>query len=183
MLVQRYQRRVYGIAFAMLHNPTDAMDATQEAFIKVHRYLPNFQGASSFYTWLYRIVVNISIDQIRRGRSAGGAGVVEYDDRMDHEGRSVEGAGGAMTPHMLGSNPSKAVGRRELLEHIHQALESLPAYHRAVIVMRELEGMSYSEMARVMNVSKGTIMSRLFHARKKMQSILREYLQDDVDIR
>jgi RNA polymerase sigma-70 factor (ECF subfamily) len=174
-LVARYQRRVYSVAYGMVRNHEDAMDVTQESFIKVHRYLANFQGSSSFYTWLYRIVVNVAIDHIRRDKGQS----VEYDDRIAQEGEGIEGDG-SLLPSILGSNPAKALSRQELLSMMQKAIDSLPPYHRAVIVMRELEGMSYKEMAKAMKVSKGTIMSRLHHARHKLQKALSDYVQGNL---
>ncbi len=176
-LVARYQRRVYSVAYGMVRSHPDAMDVTQESFIKVHRYLANFQGSSSFYTWLYRIVVNVSIDHIRKDKGQQ----VEYDDAISQEGDGVEGDG-TILPSILGSNPAKALGRQELLGMMQKAIDSLPPYHRAVIVMRELEGMSYKDMAKAMKVSKGTIMSRLHHARHKLQKALAEYVQGNLQV-
>lgn len=175
-LVQRYQRRVYTIALGMVKNPDDAMDIAQEGFVKVHRYIGNFQGTSSFYTWLYRIVVNLCIDHLRKnGRYASD----EYDERV----HAQEGGGsvGVLSSN-LGNNPSSNLGRKELAEMMQQAIDELPPYHRAVILMREVEGMSYSDMANTLNVSKGTVMSRLHHARQKLQTSLQPYLDGDLTV-
>lgn len=177
-LVERYQRKVYAVAFGMVRNRQDALDISQEAFIKVHRYLGNFQGSSSFYTWLYRIVVNLAIDHLRKG---GKGPPLDYDDRVRRDESNTAGDP-SILPSILGSNPSKSLGRKELLEHMQKALDALPPYHRAVIVMRELEGMSYKEMAKAMQVSKGTIMSRLHHARHKLQKLLEEYLAGETKV-
>jgi RNA polymerase sigma-70 factor, ECF subfamily len=177
-LVVQYQRKVYAVAFGMVRNRQDALDITQEAFIKVHRYLGNFQGSSSFYTWLYRIVVNLSIDHLRKG---GKGPPLDYDDRVRRDESNTAGDP-SILPSILGSNPGKALARKELLEQMQIALDALPPYHRAVIVMRELEGMSYKEMAKAMHVSKGTIMSRLHHARHKLQKLLEEYLKGDTKV-
>lgn len=174
-LVVRYQRKVYAVAFGMVRNRQDALDITQEAFIKVHRYLGNFQGSSSFYTWLYRIVVNLAIDHLRKG---GKGPPLDYDDRVRRDESNTAGDP-SILPSILGSNPAKSLARKELLEQMQIALDALPPYHRAVIVMRELEGMSYKEMAKAMQVSKGTIMSRLHHARHKLQKMLEEYLNGE----
>jgi RNA polymerase sigma-70 factor, ECF subfamily len=170
-LVRRYQRKAYSLAFGMVHNPDDARDVVQDAFVKVHRHLPNFKGDSSFYTWFYRIVVNVAIDHVRKhSRSAA----VDYDDTVAHE---ADGPGdGELLPSTLGVNPATALGRREIREAITKALETLSPNHRAVLLMRESEGLSYEEMAEAMECSKGTIMSRLFHARKNMQKVLTELL-------
>jgi RNA polymerase sigma-70 factor, ECF subfamily len=177
-LVERYQRKVFTIALGMVKNPEDAMDIAQDAFIKVHRYLKNFQGSSSFYTWLYRIVVNLCIDHLRR---SGKRINMEFDDKIGHQDHLADGNN--MMANRNDTNPVKMLGRKELANRIQEAVDELPPYHRAVIVMREIEGLSYSEMAKAMNVSKGTIMSRLHHARQKLQQSLSEYLEGDLVIK
>ena len=177
-LFDKYNRRAFAVALGVVKNQQDAMDVVQDAFIKVHHHIDKFQGSSSFYTWLYRIVMNLSIDHVRRTSKKKG---VDYDDGVSRE---ADAAGdGAMLPRILDSNPSKTVLRRELSEAIQKALAELPDYHRAVILLREVEGLSYEEMSEVLEVPKGTIMSRLFHARRKMQASLSEYLQGDLEIR
>jgi RNA polymerase sigma-70 factor (ECF subfamily) len=177
-LVSRYQRKVFTIALGMVKNPEDAMDIAQESFIKVHRYIGNFQGSSSFYTWLYRIIVNLCIDHLRRSHKHA---AVDFDEKlMDRE--SLDG-GPSVVSSSLGTNPSRNIGRKELAEQIRFAVEELPPYHRAVIIMREIEGMSYAEMAKAMKVSKGTIMSRLHHARQKLQRALCEYLEGELVVK
>jgi RNA polymerase sigma-70 factor (ECF subfamily) len=176
LLVKRYQRRVYSLAYGIVHNPEDAMDVSQEAFVKVHRYLHNFQGSASFYTWLYRIVVNLCIDHLRR---AGRAYNVEYDDAIDRSQGVL--AATDIVPSRQGTDPRQMLGDKETLGHINDGLAQLSPNHRAVIVMRELEGLSYKEMAEIMECSKGTIMSRLFHARKRLQSYLLGVLNEDAD--
>ncbi len=176
-LVCRYQRKVFNVALSMVKDPEDAMDIAQDAFIKVHRYLGSFQGTSSFYTWLYRIVVNLCIDHLRRtGRYAS----TNFDEKIDHQAHMAEGNG--VLSNRQDTNPSKMLGRKELAAQIRVAVEALPPYHRTVIVMREIEGMSYAEIARAMKVSKGTIMSRLHHARKKLQRALGDYLEDSIAV-
>lgn len=177
-LYDRYHRRAYAVAFGVLRNRQDAMDAVQEAFVKVHKHIQGFQGTSSFYTWLYRIVMNLSIDQVRRRKGTS----LDYDDGIGRSDDEVAGDG-ALLPTVSDANPRKTVLRRELVDAMQKALETLPEHHRAVILLRELEGLSYEEMARVLEVPKGTIMSRLFHARKKMQAELTPYLAGDLDIR
>jgi RNA polymerase sigma-70 factor (ECF subfamily) len=177
-LVSRYQRKVFTIALGMVKNPEDAMDIAQESFIKVHRYIGNFQGSSSFYTWLYRIIVNLCIDHLRRSRKHAN---VDFDEKlMDRE--SLPGGPGVISTS-LGTNPSRNLGRKELAEQIRLAVDELPPYHRAVIIMREVEGLSYAEMAKAMKVSKGTIMSRLHHARQKLQRALGDYLDGEMMVK
>lgn len=178
MLFERYHRRAYAVAFGVVRNQQDALDVVQDGFVKVHRHIGKFEGQSSFYTWLYRIVMNLAIDHVRRRRNARG---VEYDDRIRRNDDEIAGDG-ALLPRVLDSNPRKTAMRRELMERIESALDGLPEYHRAVILLREVEGLSYEEMAEVLDVPKGTIMSRLFHARKKMQAALSDYIGGDLAI-
>ena len=178
ILFDRYHRRAHAVALGVVKNQQDAMDVVQDGFVKVHRHIGSFQGSSSFYTWLYRIIMNLAIDHVRRRKNAKG---VEYDDKVGREADEIAGDG-ALLPRILDANPSKTVIRRELLEKIQDALDELPEYHRAVIVLREIEGLSYEEMSQVLEVPKGTIMSRLFHARKKMQAALGEYMNGTLEI-
>jgi RNA polymerase sigma-70 factor (ECF subfamily) len=173
-LFNNYHRRAFAVALGVVKNKDDALDVMQEAFIKVHKHIGSFQGTSSFYTWLYRIVMNLAIDHVRRTRK-----VVEFDDTVRKD--DVAGDGSTMPRHPL-SNPGKVFARMELSTRIAAALDELPEYHRAVIMLREVEGLSYEEMAKVLRVPKGTIMSRLFHARRKMQERLQGYLEGDLEI-
>jgi len=159
----------------VVKNQDDALDAVQEAFVKVHKNIDRFQGTSSFYTWLYRIVMNVSIDHVRKKSRRKS---LDFDERALHEESEVAGDG-AMVPRVTDANPGKAALRRELGSAIQVALDGLPEHHRAVIVLREIEGMSYEQMAESLDVPKGTVMSRLFHARKKMQEALAPYLSGE----
>jgi RNA polymerase sigma-70 factor (ECF subfamily) len=157
-LFERYNRRAYALALGVVRQPDDALDVVQEAFIKAHKHLDRFEGTSSFYTWLYRIVMNLAIDQLRKQKRT-----TELNEEADEDG---------LLPQLLGGNPGRALMDKEIRARIDAALSALSDHHRAVLVMRELEGLSYAEMAKVMGCSKGTIMSRLFHARKNMQKLL-----------
>ncbi|QDE71583.1 RNA polymerase subunit sigma-24 [Myxococcus xanthus] len=174
LLVERYQRKVYAVALGMLKDKEEAMDVSQEAFVKVYKYLDHFKGDSSFYTWLYRITVNICIDVIRK--RGGGGEVVEFDESQAVD--LSEARIGALGSR-LGTNPQKSALRRELAEKIQEALSTVPEKHRAILLLREIEGMSYDDLARTLDIPKGTVMSRLFHARAKVQKILSEYLELD----
>ena len=174
-LVERYQRKVYSVALGMLKDKEEAMDVSQEAFVKVYKYLDHFKGDSSFYTWLYRITVNICIDVLRKRGGARGEDV-EFDESIAHD--TAEAQIGALGTR-LGTNPQKSALRRELAEKIQEALEQVPEKHRAILLLREIEGMSYEELSRTLEIPKGTVMSRLFHARAKVQKILSEYLELD----
>lgn len=154
-LVRKHQQRALAVAFGVLHHQEDARDACQEAFLRAFRGLDRFDGTAQFSTWLHRIVVNICIDKLRHKTSVA----VALDD--------VEGT-------LAGDDdPARTVEGSQLGGRIGAALAQLTANHRAVLVLRELQGLSYQEIADVMKCSLGTVMSRLFHARKKMQSLLR----------
>ena len=174
-LFERYHRRAFALAYGVVHNQDDALDIVQDAFIKAHRYLDRFEGTSSFYTWLYRIVMNLAIDHIRKHRRLR---AVELTDAAVGDGDAETAVGGdALLPRILGAHPGRALLDKEIRERIDRALAELSENHRAVLVMRELEGLSYEEMAQVMGCSKGTIMSRLFHARRNMQKRLLDLIE------
>ena len=174
LLYDRYHRRVYAVALGVLKSPADAQDVVQEAFTKVSRHLPDFQGNSSFYTWLYRISMNLAIDQLRRRKSGR---LVNYDDAIARADDADEGPSAAAPRDA--ADPAKTHSRKELAAQIGAALETLPEYHRQVILLREVEGLSYEAIATVMKVPKGTIMSRLFHARRKLQGALAAYVDGE----
>jgi RNA polymerase sigma-70 factor (ECF subfamily) len=174
-LFDKYHRRAFAVAMGVVKNEQDALDAVQEAFVKVHKNIHKFEGSSSFYTWLYRIVMNVSIDHVRKSSRRKS---VDFDERSAQQQHDLAGHG-APGPGLANANPGKAALQRELGEAILAALQELPDHHRAVIVLREIEGMSYEEMAQALDVPKGTVMSRLFHARKKMQASLAPYLEGE----
>ena len=174
-LVERYQRKVYAVALGMVKDRQEALDVSQEAFVKVFKYLQHFKGDSSFYTWLYRITTNLCIDSMRR-RAASGGDAEAFDESIQSE--YAEASVGILGSR-LGTNPQKSALRRELAEKIEEALAQVPEKHRAILLLRELEGMSYEDLARTLKIPKGTVMSRLFHARAKVQKILSEYLELD----
>lgn len=167
-LVQRYQRRIYGVAFAMLHHRENARDITQETFIRVYQNLASFQGVSSFYTWLYRITINLCLDHLRKKSR-------QHEKSFEEEGHSAgseEAMAAGILPQPLGLNPRDELLRKELRQQIEKAMARLSPNHRAVLLLREVEGLSYEEMAEIMQCSTGTIMSRLFNARRQMQRLL-----------
>ncbi len=169
ILFERYHRRAYALAVGVVRNQDDAMDVVQDAFIKAHKYLDKFEGNSSFYTWLYRIVMNLAIDHLRKHRRIK---PVELDEaKLDPDGDD------GLLPRLISGNPGRALFDKQIRARIDQALAELSDNHRAVLVMRELEGLSYEEMAQAMECSKGTIMSRLFHARRNMQKRLIDLLE------
>jgi RNA polymerase sigma-70 factor, ECF subfamily len=175
-LVERHQRRAFSVALALVRDENDARDVVQDAFTRAYKSLPNFQGSSSFFTWLYRIITNLSIDLKRKP----GRQTVD----LDEERLAAQDNADADFPTLGQSHrgdPADVVRRGEIAARLQTALDELPSYHRAVIVLREVEGMSYEEMARSVGVSKGTIMSRLFHARQKLQRALADCYAEQID--
>lgn len=172
-LVERYQRRVYQLALGMVKDGDEAMDIAQETFVRVHRYLPSFKGDSSFFTWTYRIATNLSLDAVRkRGRT-------ERVSLLPGDEQEAEIEAAMDPPSAALAGPQRSVLNDELRGKIGEALEGLSENHRAILLLREVEGLSYEELSKVLGIRKGTVMSRLFHARLKMQHKLREYLGDD----
>jgi RNA polymerase sigma-70 factor, ECF subfamily len=164
-LVERHQRRAFAIAIGLVRDENDAREIVQEAFLRVFRSLDKFQGGSSFFTWLYRIVTNLAIDLMRKPAR-------REAELFDTTSAQDDAEPSPFLGQLDGVDPLHMVERRQIAERISRALDDLPPYHRSVILMREVEGMSYQEMAEAMQVSKGTIMSRLFHARQKLQRAL-----------
>jgi len=168
-LVVRTQRKVYAVALGIVKDKDLAWDVSQEAFVRVHQHLGDFKGDSSFSTWVLRITTHLAIDSVRKERT-------NVKDDIDEVRESdLQGGGEGILATALGANPQENALRRELLGKIQEALSQLPEKHRTILVLRELEGLSYEELAGRLGIHKGTVMSRLFHARKKMQALLREY--------
>lgn len=170
-LVTRYRNKAFTMIYGMVQNEQDAWDLAQEGFLKAWRSIHRFKGESSFYTWLYRIMTNVTIDSLRR---KGIHGESEFDDRISPA--NVE-PGSRTTPSSV-PLPHKKLEQIEIRQRIDDAISKLSPEHRAVIVMKEIEDLQYSEIAEILNCSIGTVMSRLFYARKKMQSLLRDVYEN-----
>jgi len=167
-LVEKYQRRIVSLALGMVHNPDDAMEIAQETFVKAYENIGNFKGESSVYTWLYRIAVNKAIDFRRRQRRQS---TVSFDNpRPEHEGQTFEETLQEERPF----GPDQRAQAQQVGERVAEAIDELTPDHKAVILLREVEGLSYEEISRVMHCSKGTVMSRLHYARKRLQKKLRD---------
>lgn len=160
-LVERYQRRVVGVAQAIVHNQDDAVELAQETFIRAYENLAKFESRSSFSTWLYRIAANLSIDFRRR---EGRYTVLRGEDAENEIQR---------LPSPLGDS-FQQTARAQLSSRINQALNELTQEHRAVILLREVEGLSYDEISDVLQVPRGTVMSRLHYARGHLRKILKD---------
>ena len=168
-LVVRYQRKVYAVALGIVKDRDLAWDVAQEAFVRVHAHLAEFKGESSFSTWVLRIGSHLAIDSVRKERTAAKE---ELDEVRDPD---LARGGEGILATALGNDPQQNALRRELAGKMTEALAQLPEKHRAILVLREVEGLSYEELSEQLGIPKGTVMSRLFHARSKMQALLRDY--------
>lgn len=166
-LVTRHRGKVYAMVMNMVHNDADAWDLSQDAFVKAWKALPKFENRSQFSTWLFRISHNVVYDWMRKKKIQSEG---ELDDQLLDANRIDSGAS---TAPKMQPRPDEALGQQERREEIEQALAQLSPEHRETILLREVQGMEYTEIAEVMECSKGTVMSRLFYARKKLQTILR----------
>ena len=162
-LVSRYHQKVYMVSLGLLRNREDAQDVAQEAFFRAYRKINSFQGGSTFYTWIYRIAVNISIDTQRRQKR----NPLDFRESMD---------GVLEAQNEVARDPFADVHEKELREKLTKAINELTPEHKAVIVLRTIEGMSYKDIGQILGCSEGTVMSRLHYARKKLQDKLSAFL-------
>jgi RNA polymerase sigma-70 factor, ECF subfamily len=171
-LVTRYRTRVFGMIYNMVHSEQDAWDLAQDSFLKAWKSIRRFRGRSSFYTWIYRIVMNVTIDWLRKKQVKGGGS--EFDDAIQL--KEIEPA--SKTVPKPESLPYETMERSEIRSRIDKAIAQLSPEQRAVILMKEIEGMQYHEIAEALGCSIGTVMSRLFYARKKLQNLLRDVYEN-----
>ena len=172
MLVERYQGRLHALAMRVLRDPEQARDAVQDAFLKAYTNLDRFEGRSSFYTWLYRLAMNLCLDQRRRDHSDRR---LETPEPADLERIATVESRPADQQHWRDHEeaPDEAVSRAELRERVARAIASLPDASRETLILREVEGLSYTEIAEALDIPRGTVMSRLHYARRRVQEILR----------
>src|SRR5258706_10288424 len=170
-LVARHRDKIYARAFSMMRNEEEAIDLSQEAWVKGWERLRQFQGESSFGTWMTRIVINLCLDQLRKHKRQR----TESIEAMDEESGGVERQMPVVT-----INPTAGLERGELRQRIDRALGQLSHEHRTVLVLHEFEELEYKEIAKVMGCSIGTVMSRLFYARRKMAVLLGDLKNRDL---
>jgi len=176
-LVTRYRGKIYAMIFNMIHNDADAWDLAQDAFLKAWKALPKFEARAGFYTWLYRITHNVTYDWLRKKKITSGA--AEFDDSI--RGQDIEP--GSRTTPKVASAPDQSLDRVELGGRIRDAIEQLSPDHQAVILLKEVEGLKYQEIADTLECTIGTVMSRLFYARKKLQVLLADVRDLDSETR
>ena len=162
-LVVRHRDKIYARAYTMMRNEEEAVDLSQEAWVKGWQRLRQFQGDSSFGTWMTRIVINLCLDQLRKHKRQRTESIEELSDESGGVERQMP---------VVTVNPTAGLERAELRQRIDRALGQLSYEHRTVLVLHEFEELEYKEIAKVMDCSLGTVMSRLFYARRKMAALL-----------
>jgi len=169
ILVDRYHSRIYGLTYNMTSNREDAEDLTQEIFVKAYEALPRFKRRSSFYTWLYRIAVNKTINYRKKRNRRRAMSFDQFDQEVknDEVYRELTAKG----------SPLRHLSLSELQKKLNEALLHLSEKHRTVLVMHDMQGIPHEEIAKVVGASVGTVRSRLFYARQQMQSELSEYVK------
>jgi RNA polymerase sigma-70 factor (ECF subfamily) len=168
-LVQRYQERIYATVYHMTSNHEDANDLAQDSFIKAYQALKSFKGGSSFYTWLYRIAVNKTINFLKQRKNRTHMSLNDLDFNTENNPDLVA---------LISENtPRRDAGLKELQEKLNAALLKLSEPHRLVVVLHDVQGQSHEEIAEIMDCNIGTVRSRLFYARQQLQSLLTDYLK------
>lgn len=168
-LVRRYQDRIYGAVYHMTSNHEDANDLAQEAFIKAFRALPSFKGDSSFFTWLYRIAINKTINFLKQRRNRGHMSLNDLDVNVENDPDLVA--------LVSDRTPRRESSLTELQEKLNAAMLKLSEEHRMVVTLHDIQGMPHEEIGRIMDCNVGTVRSRLFYARQQLQAYLSDYLK------
>ena len=168
-LVRRYQERIYATVYHMTSNHEDANDLAQEAFIKAYQALKSFKGGSSFYTWVYRIAVNKTINFLKQRKNRAQMSLNDLDFNAEHDPDLVA--------LISDKTPRRDVGLTELQEKLNAAMQKLSEHHRLVVTLHDVQGLSHEEIAKIMDCNIGTVRSRLFYARQQLQAYLSDYLK------
>lgn len=168
-LVRRYQERVYATLYQMTSNHEDANDLAQEAFIKAYQAIKSFKGGSSFYTWVYRIAVNKTINFLksRKHKSAMSLNDLDFDAEKDPD----------LVALISDKTPRRDAALAELKNKLNEAMQKLSEQHRLVVALHDIQGMAHEEIAEIMECNTGTVRSRLFYARQQLQGYLADYLK------
>jgi len=168
-LVRMYQERIYSTVYHMTANHEDANDLAQEAFIKAYQALGSFKGESSFFTWVYRIAVNKTINFLKQRRNKSHMSLNDLDFNAEHDADLV-----ALISERT---PRREAGLAELQEKLNAAMLKLSDIHRLVVTLHDVQGLSHEEIGKIMDCNTGTVRSRLFYARQQLQAYLSDYLK------
>ena len=166
-LVARYQRRIYALVYHMTSNREDSEDLVQDVFVKAYRSLAYFKGDSSFYTWIYRIAVNRTINFLKKRKRTSAMSLDDVDQAIERDPSYVELS--------ARESPVRDMAITELQEKLNKALQTLSEKHRSVVVLHDIEGVPHDEIARMLGCSCGTVRSRLHYARAQLQNELAEF--------
>ena len=169
-LITLYRGKVYAMIYNMIRNDADSWDLAQDVFIKAWKALPKFEGRSAFFTWLYRIAHNVTYDWTRKKKISV---VGEFEDRIVND----TDPGAVAVPKVIDS-PDVSLERKEVKNKISEAIDALSSDHKEIILLKEVDGLSYQEIAESVGCSTGTVMSRLIYARKKLKEILGDIRND-----
>jgi RNA polymerase sigma-70 factor, ECF subfamily len=173
-LVAKYQDRVYNACLRICGDPECARDLTQETFLKAMEAIGRFEGKSGFYTWVFRIAVNLCLSQRRKAGQATTVSIHQDSGDWDLNGQ----AAGLRVRRDTSGDPSRPIFQRECQEAVRAAIDSLEPEHRAVVVLKDVESLDYSRIAEILNVPTGTVKSRLHRARMELREKLRSYMAD-----
>ena len=168
-LVRRYQERIYATLYHMTSNHEDANDLAQESFIKAFQAIRSFKGDSSFFTWLYRIAVNKTINFLKQRRNRGHMSLNDLDLNAEHDP--------ALVALISDKTPRRDLNLTELQEKLNAALLKLSEDHRLVVTLHDIQGLSHEQISKIMDCNVGTVRSRLFYARQQLQGFLSDYLK------
>jgi RNA polymerase sigma-70 factor (ECF subfamily) len=168
-LVRRYQERIYATIYHMTANHEDANDLAQESFIKAYRALKSFKGDSSFFTWVYRIAVNKTINFLKQRKKRVQMSLNDLDFNAEHDPDLV-----ALVSE---KTPRRDLNLNELQERLNAAMLKLSEVHRMVVTLHDIQGLSHDEISRILDCNTGTVRSRLFYARQQLQAHLSEFLK------
>jgi RNA polymerase sigma-70 factor (ECF subfamily) len=168
-LVRRYQERIYATIYHMTSNHEDANDLAQDTFIKAFQALKTFKGGSSFYTWIYRIAVNKTINFLKQRKNRSHMSLNDLDFNAEHDPDLVA--------LVSDKTPRRDAGLSELQEKLNEAMQKLSEPHRLVVTLHDVQGLAHDEIAEIMDCNIGTVRSRLFYARQQLQAYLSDYLK------
>jgi RNA polymerase sigma factor (sigma-70 family) len=167
-LVMKYSRKLYGLVYNMTSNKEDTHDLLQDIFAKAYRSLKRFRGKSTFYTWIYSISVNMSLNFLKKRKRRAGYSFDDIDSGIQNDPAFIDQA--------YHANPRRQSNINELQKKLNEAMQELSEDHRSVVTMFDIQGMPHAEISRILGVSEGTVRSRLYYAHKQLQGYLEEFI-------
>ena len=172
-LIMKYSRKLYGLVYNMTSNKEDTHDLLQDIFAKAYRSLGRFRGNSTFYTWIYSIAVNMTLNFLKKRKRRSGYSFDDVDSGIQNDPAFID-----QRHH---SNPRRQSNIHELQKKLNEAMQTLSEEHRAVVTMFDIQGMPHAEISQILGVSEGTVRSRLYYAHKQLQGYLEEFLTPPTD--